>query len=129
MTANAGTLAAQRKVTAAFIADDPTVVALIPRTRTSTGTGGFTDTSGTARDPQTVKLSELNFGTPPIVTVAGVERIVDYHLIGPWDMEIEVGDYWVDDAGTKYEVIGFTEGWSYMTKALVSRHIPRTSKV
>jgi hypothetical protein len=129
MTASAGSLAAQRKVTAAFIADDPTTITLIPRTRVQTASGGFTQTDGTPRAPQTVKLSELNFGTPPVVTIAGVERIVDYHLIGPWDMDIATGDYWVDENGTKYEVIGFTEGWSYMRKALVSRHIPRGSVI
>lgn len=129
MTANAGTLTAQRKVTAAFIADDPTVVVLVPRVRATTASGGFTDTPGTPRDPQIVKLSELNFGTPPLVTIAGVERVVDYHLIGPWDMEIAVDDYWTDEAGTRYEVVGFTEGWSYMIKALVSRHIPRGSVI
>jgi hypothetical protein len=125
MTANAAMLDAQRRATAAFIADDPTTISLIPRDRISTGSGGFSYVDGTPRDPQTVKLSELNFGTPPVVTVAGVERIIDYHLIGPWDMDIETGDYWLDEAQTKYEVIGFTEGWSYMKKALVSRHVPR----
>jgi len=125
MTANAGTLTAQRRVTAAFIADDPTVITLIPQVKTTTSSGGFTYTDGTPRDPQTVKLSLLNFGTAPIVTVAGVERAVDYHLIGYWDMQIAVGDYWLDESGTRYEVIGFTEGWSYMVKALVTRHVPR----
>lgn len=125
MTASAVTLDAQRKATAAFIEDDPTTAALIPRTRTKTTGGGYTHTDGAPRPPQTFKLSLLGYDQRPSVTIAGVERVIDYHLIGPHDMQIEVGDYWVDDRGTRYEIVGFTEGWSYMTKAFVSRSVPR----
>jgi hypothetical protein len=124
-TVNQTYLTWQRKMTMAFIADDPTTAALIPTTRTTTASGGFTDTPTTPRDPQTFKLSELAYDQRPTITVAGVERIIDYHLIGPWDMAIEVGDYWFDDEGTRYDVVGFSDGWSYMTKAYVLRHIPR----
>lgn len=118
----------QRKVTAAFIADDPTTAQLIPVTRVSQGNGGFQEVVNTPRAPQTFKLSLLAYDQRPTITVAGVERVADYHLIGPHDMSIAVGDYWVDGAGTKYEVLGFTEGWDYMTKAFVSRHIPRDAR-
>lgn len=121
-------LAEQRRMTAAFIADDPTTAQLIPVTRTPTSSGGYTDVPGTPRAAQTFKLSLLAYDQRPTVTVAGVERIGDYHLIGPHDMAIAVGDYWVDEAGTRYDVIGFTEGWDYETKAIVLRHIPRTAR-
>jgi hypothetical protein len=120
-----GYLTAQRAMTAAFIADDPTTAQLIPRTRATTPAGGFTETSGTPRAPQTFKLSLLAYDERPTVTLAGVERRIDYHLIGPWDMAIEVGDYWVDGAGTTYEIVGFSEGWEYEIKAFVYRHVPR----
>lgn len=126
MTSPAATLEAQRRMTAAFIADDPTTAVLIPLTRASTASGGYTDTPGTPRASQTFKLSLLAYDQRPTVTVAGVERLVDYHLIGPHDMAIAVGDYWVDADGTMYEVVGFSEGWDYMTKAFVSRHVPRS---
>jgi hypothetical protein len=129
MTATAATLEAQRRMTAAFIADDPTTAALIPQARTTTASGGFTDTPGTPRTPQTFKLSLLAYDQRPTITVAGVERVADYHLIGPHDMAIEVGDYWVDAEGTTYDVVGFTEGWSYMTKAFVQRHTPREANL
>jgi hypothetical protein len=115
----------QRRQTAAFIADDPTTAALIPVTRTTLPNGGFTETDGTPRPPQTFKLSLLAYDQRPTITVAGVERLMDFHLIGPHDMAIEVGDHWVDEAGTRYEVAALTEGWGYMAKAVVFRHIPR----
>jgi hypothetical protein len=121
-------LQAQRDVTAAFIADDPTTAVLIPSTRTRTASGGYTMVDGAPRDPQTFKLSLLAYDQRPAVTLAGVERIADYHLIGPHDMQIAVGDWWTDDNGTSFEVIGFTEGWDYMTKAFVSRRIPREAR-
>lgn len=123
-----GYLDAQRKMTAALIADDPTTAALIPSTRTNTAAGGFTDTPGTPRAPQTFKLSLLAYDQRPTITLAGVERVIDYHLIGLHDMQIAVGDYWVDAAGTEYEVVGFSEGWEYETKAFVSRRVPRIAR-
>jgi hypothetical protein len=124
-TPNARYLAAQRSVTAAFIADDPTTAAFIPSTRVKTATGGFQEVDGTPRPAQTFKLSLLAYDQRPTVTVAGVERLMDFHLIGLWDMQIEVGDHWTDDAGTSYEVAGFSEGWDYMVKAFVFRRVPR----
>lgn len=118
----------QRQVTAAFIADDPTTAQLIPVTRTPQPNGGYQDVDGTPRAPQTFKMSLLAYDQRPTITIAGVERVADYHLIGPHDMAIAVGDYWVDSAGTKFEVIGLTEGWDYMTKAFVLRHVPRNAR-
>lgn len=120
-----GYLNAQRRATASFIAQDPTEVVLVPWGRVQTPSGGFSYVAGTPRAPQTVKMILQSNNTPPVVTVAGVERLVDYHLMGPWDMSIAVGDIWNSPDGTVWEVLAFTEGWDYMTKALVGRHIPR----
>jgi len=122
------TLEAQRAVTAAFIADDPTTAQLIPVTRAYTASGGYTDTDGSPRVAQTFKMSLLAYDQRPTITVAGVERLIDYHLIGPHDMSIAVGDHWVDAAGTHYAVVGFSEGWDYETKAFVFRHVPREAR-
>lgn len=118
----------QRRMTAAFIADDPTTAQLIPVTRVAQLNGGFKEQAGTPRVAQTFKLSLLAYDQRPTITVAGVERIADYHIIGSYDMLIAVGDYWVDESGTRYDVVGLTEGWDYETKAFVSRHIPREVK-
>lgn len=119
------TLTVQRRMTAAFIADDPTTTALIPVTRTLLANGGYSYVDGAPRPAQTFKLSLLAFDQRPTLTVAGVERLMDFHLIGPHNMAIEVGDHWTADDGTKYEVAALTEGWNYMTKAVVFRHVPR----
>jgi len=118
----------QRRMTAAFIADDPTTAQLIPVTRAAQPNGGYKEQDGTPRPAQTFKLSLLAFDQRPTITIAGVERIADYHLIGPHDMVIAVGDYWLDAQGTRFDVVGLTEGWDYETKAFVSRHIPRAVK-
>lgn len=125
MTSNPRVLEAQRRMTAALIADDPTTAALIPVTRGTTPTGGYADVDGAPRAAQTFKLSLLAYDQRPTVTVAGVERLADFHLIGPYDMDIEVGDHWVDVEGTRFEVVALTEGWEWMVKAIVIRHIPR----
>lgn len=118
----------QRRMTAAFIADDPTTAQLIPVTRVAQANGGFQEQAQTPRVAQTFKLSLLAYDQRPTITIAGVERIADYHIIGPHDMAIAVGDYWIGPEGTRYDVVGLTEGWDYETKAFVSRHIPRTVK-
>jgi hypothetical protein len=125
MTADSRQLEAQRQMTAALIADDPTIAELLPRARVTTPAGGFVKGPGIPRASQTFKLSLLAFDQRPLITVAGVERRIDYHLIGPWDMIIEVGDEWTDPDGTEYEVVGFSEGWEYMVKAFIYRRVPR----
>lgn len=116
------TLTAQRRMTRALIDDDPTEAALIPRVKTITASGTPTYTNGMPRASQRFKLSLLNYDQRPEVTLAGgVVRKVDYHLIGEHDMAIAIGDHWVDAEGTRYDVVGFTEGWGYMQKAFVVR--------
>jgi hypothetical protein len=128
MTANLAALTQQRVVTAAFIADDPTTVTLTPKARVTTPSGGFSEVDGTARAPQIVKLILLAFDQRPTVTLAGVERVIDYHMVGPWDMAADVGDWWTDTDGTQWEIVGFSEGWEYETKAFVSRRVPRNAR-
>lgn len=116
---------AQRQLTDWFIRDDPTTISLIPVVETTTPGGHKSYVDGTPRAAQTFKLSLLSADQRPVVTVSGIERRADYHLIGAHDAVVEVGDHWTDDRGTKYEVIAFTDGHDYEMKALVYRHIPR----
>lgn len=116
-----------RLTTALFIDMDPTEVVLIPRVETPTATGGKSYTDGTPRTSQTFKLIPLTYDQRPTVTLAGVERIIDYHLLGLYDAEMAVGDFWmVDD--TKYEIIAMSDGHGYETKGLVFRHLPRAAR-
>lgn len=128
MTANAAALAALRVTTAAFIADDPTIITLTTSSRVKTASGGYADIAGVVREPQVVKLVQLNHDQRPTITVSGVERVADFHVVGHHTLAIAVGDTWVDDQGTTWEVIGFSEGWDHMTKAFAGRHIPRTAR-
>lgn len=115
-------LEAQRRMTRALIDDDPTEAVLIPRVKAVTASGASAYTDGPPRASQRFKLSLLSFDQRPTATLAGgVARLVDYHLIGPHDMAIEIGDHWTAEDGTRYDVTGFTEGWNYMRKAFVVR--------
>jgi hypothetical protein len=129
MTA-AAVLAAQRRMTMALIKDDPTAVVLVPRVETLTSSGTKSYVDGTPRASQQVKLSLLGgdgsgSAGRPTATLGGVERIIDYHLIAAHNAVIEAGDYWIDAEGTRFEVVGFSEGWDYEIKALVVRHVPK----
>lgn len=125
---NAGYLNAQRMMTQAYVNDDPTTLQLVPVTRVATPSGGFAEVDGVPRMAQTVKMILLAYDQRPTLTVAGVERVIDYHLFGRWDMDIQIGDYWVDGEGTRWDIVGFSEGWDYMTKAFASRHVPRDAR-
>lgn len=116
-----------RKATQALIDDDPTTIVLIPRVQSTTPGGAKSYVDGTPRTAQRFKLSLLGNDQRPIVTESGQERRIEYHLIGAYDAQIAVGDRWTDADGTRYEVMGFTDGYGYMVKALVYRHSPRTA--
>jgi hypothetical protein len=128
ITPNERYLMVQRRMTEALIKDDPTTAELIPMSRVRTPSGGFQEVNGAPRAAQTFKLSLLAYDQRPTITVAGVERLMDFHLIGKYDMQIAVGDHWTDDEGTTYEIAGFSEGWDYMTKAFVFRRVPREAR-
>lgn len=128
VTGNPAVLTAQREATLAYIAYDPTTIELVPCARVSTPSGGFTEVDGAPRDAQSVKMIELSYDQRPTLTQNGIERVIDYHLMGRWDMQIAVGDYWVDNEGTRWDIVGFSEGWDYMTKAYAARHIPREAR-
>src|SRR5262245_5271380 len=128
MTASPRELEAQQRMTRAFIDQDPTDVILVPVTRVTTPAGGFNEVPGTPRDSQRFKLILLAYDQRPTLTLAGVERVIDYHIVAMPDAMIEVGDYWIDTEGTRWDVVGFSEGWSYEMKAFASRHVPRSAR-
>jgi hypothetical protein len=118
-------LETQRALTLKYIEYDPTTIALIPYVDTPSATGGFIRTEGEPRSPQTFKRIAQGGNPRPTVTIAGVERIVDYVLLGVWDCEIEIGDHWTDDKGTIYEIILIQAGHGYEKKAFVERRFPK----
>jgi hypothetical protein len=122
-------LNAQRALTAAFIAADATAVVLIPRQTVLNAAGARVMSDGSPRVVQSFKLSLLNFDERPTFTVAGQERVIDYHMIGRWDAAMAVHDYWLDADGTKWEIVGFSTGFDYMRKAFVVHHTPPSLEV
>ncbi len=128
MTTSAAEQRAQRRITAAFIAADHVTIALVPRVMSVTPAGAKSYVDGAPRDPQRFKLSELAYDQRPAITVAGVERIIDYHLICLPDAVVELNDKWQASDGTWFEVVGFSDGFEYERKAYVARHLPTNAR-
>lgn len=118
-------LAAQRKITRMLIASDPTVLELIIMTTTRTNTGGLSFAEASTRDPQTFKFSQITTqsgGADPVRTIDGVERKMDFMLIGEYDAEITAGDhfYLLDE---EYLVVELMAPLPYEVRALVTRYV------
>jgi hypothetical protein len=115
----------QRALTLKYIDHDPTTIELVPYVDTPSETGGFVRTEGVPRAPQVFKMiSQAQFSTRPLVTVAGVERIIDYVLLGGWESTMEVGDHWTSD-GAFFEIIALEAGHGYEKKGFVVRKLPK----
>lgn len=129
---NPAALKVLRKQTKWFIDDDPFEITLTPRSQsTRVAGGGFVKSNGTPRAPQIVKLVYAGSargasGQEGIqVTSDGVERRYDYVIVGEWDMEIEVGDHWLDPRGNRCEVTSLIPDNMYERRATASIYAKR----
>lgn len=116
------TLGANRRLTKAFIDANPVTLTLIPRTRQKKAAGGWAWVEQTPRDPQVMTLIEQTglSGEPrPQVTMDGVEREVEFQLLGEWDSVIARGDVFTH-SGKDWEVIDLYIDNGYETRAMVS---------
>lgn len=121
-----GEVERQRQMTRAFINADPTVITLTPYVETITAGGGRRLEPGTPRPDQTFKLIPMTFDQRPTVTAGGVERIIDYTLLGEWDAEGAVWDrFTLEDPNEYYLVVAITDGHGYERKFLCERHLMR----
>jgi hypothetical protein len=111
----------QRRLTKEFIAWDPSTIVLIPQVRERTGSGGTDWIDGEPREPQVFKLITMSDSTRPVRSADGVERIVDFTLLGEWDCEMQIYDYWLDSNGARYEIIEIVPHNGYEVKGLVTR--------
>lgn len=114
-----------RSLTKTFIDTDPTDVVLIPVEEKVLPSGSKQVVDLPPRPAQRVKLIQLSSDQRPTITVNGVERIIDYHLLAAHDATVRPGDHWSDPDGTTYHVIALSDGYGYMVKAMVQRRVPK----
>lgn len=114
----------QRRITKAYIRADPTVIVLTPYAEEITAGGGRQQVAGTPRAEQTFKVIPMTFDQRPTVTTGGVERIIDYTLLGEWNAEGAVWDrFTLDDPNEYYLVVAIADGHKYEKKFLCERHL------
>jgi hypothetical protein len=107
-----------RKQTAEFIAIYPQVLVLTRPVTASDGAGGSTATP-TPLAAQTFR--QITQSTSPQVftrTIDGEEVKPDFVLLGEWNVDVQIGDYYTKD-GAKHEVVYVKEDRRYETWAEV----------
>lgn len=114
----------QRRLTREFIAYDPTAIILIPTVVTAQSNGGSTRVDGPPRVSQQFKLIPMSHDRKPVVTVDGVDRMIDYTLLGEWDSSMELWDHWEGSDGSTFTIVAFADGMDYQKKGLVERRLP-----
>lgn len=113
-------LLAQRRVTKQFIDVVPTTVTLIPHERVKKPAGGFVFEARAPRAPQVMTIIEPGGNQPrPLVTADGVDREVDFELLGEWDAQMARRDVFYHQ-GKEWEVVEMFYDNGYETRALVS---------
>lgn len=122
---DAGELSLHRANTEYFIGVNPISLVLIPRTRVNSGTGtAYVD--GAPRPAQTVRLidqSSTSGPTPGEARAAdGKQRKVQYQLLGRYDADFGIFDYWVDAQGIKWEIADLIPNNAYERRARVVRY-------
>lgn len=111
--------AVQRDLTEWFINANPVWLTLTPISRQRTSTGGYKDVNLPARPTQKLRLISMSASQKPTITDNGVEREIDLTLLGPWNAQIDIGDWWRDGEGLYYEVIEMVPSNGYEVRALV----------
>jgi hypothetical protein len=111
-----------RRQTKWFIRTDPTTITLIPVRKVKNASAGFTRIDQAPRPPQVFKLITLNENAKPTIVDDGVERLVDFQLLGEWSAQMDVGDYWRDEENQKYEIVELVPTNLYETRGMVVKH-------
>lgn len=115
----------QRRNTLAFIRANPTMIALVPRNAVKTKTGVVYDEQP-PRDAQLMRIVDQTrtFGAEPGKQQAadGVQRRMQYQLLGAHDSTIGLHDVWTDADGIRWEVIDLLPPNGYEQRATVIRY-------
>lgn len=119
----AAQLAIQRRLTRAFIAQNPTLVTLIPREIETTNIGGRLKTAGVPRTPQLFSLLEPSDSgyRSPTNTADGSQVTFDFMLLGDADTVIGENDTFLYE-GREYKIETIMHFNGYERRALVIRH-------
>lgn len=101
-----------------FIRQDPTAISLIPRSRIRTATGGYRTVDLPPRPQQIFKLIHVgdSFATP-IESGDGVQRQHEFVLHGEWNSVFDIGDWWADPNGQRWEIGSIVPDNGYQRKA------------
>lgn len=115
-------LATNRRLTKAFIDQLPTTLVLTPHRRVRGASGAFENQELPPREPQTFTIIEgggVGALPRPTVTQDGVERVVEFELLGEHTAELAPRDTFTHQ-GKEWEVIDLFYDNGYERRALVS---------
>lgn len=112
-------LAVNRDLTTWFIAANSIWLRVTPVRKQRTGSGGTALVNLPERVPQKMRLISMSASQKPKITDDGIEREIDLTLLGEWDCQLDVGDWWVDGEGLKYEIVEMVPYNGYEVRALV----------
>ena len=108
--------------TEAFISQKPTVVTLTPQTKQETASGGYKLVPGVTKSAQTVRVIELGMNqSPPIlINTDGKQRVAEFWLLGAFNSDIQINDYWVAEDGREWVVGDVVRSNQYEVRGLVT---------
>lgn len=112
-------LAILRDQTVWFIEANPIDLIVTPTRKVKTSSGAVTLQNLAARPVQRLRLISMSASQKPKITDDGVEREIDLTLLGPFDAQLDVGDWWRDGEGLKYEIVEMVPFNGYEVRALV----------
>lgn len=102
-----------------FIAVKPIWLAVTPVRSQRTPGGGVARVNQPPRPVQKLRLISMSFTQKPTIIEDGIEREIDLTLLGPWDAQLDVGDWWRDGEGLHYEIVEMVPYNGYEVRALV----------
>lgn len=114
--------ATNRRLTKSFIDVNPVTLTLVPREKVKQPAGGYKLTEQAPREPQVMTLIEqtgLSGQPKPVVTLDGVERVVEFMLLGEWDCAMARFDVF-QYQGKDWEVVDLYYDNGYERRALVA---------
>lgn len=114
-------IAVNRLNTDIFIRQNPVSVALRTRATIQTPSGGSEHVEAETRQPQTFRLimqSPAGASIEQRTEFGETERRIDYVLLGSWDAEVDVGDFW-ERSGVHFEVMSLIPWNGYEVRANV----------